>query len=419
MRSVPVSAGFAPSSPTYRSTPAGSHRLAMTPLLRRPILAVLAVLAIWSVEPSLASAALRPPLVVAQSETVIPAKPLPGNPSPPYPAPALEAGVEGDCVFRADVTPEGTVSKVVVLQVPTEGLGFEAALEKTVAAWQFEPARRGEAKTASIYVGKISYSLVSVNHGRMYSVSASAAWKKLLEWMAQTGIKTKQVDPAHQLVFTKPINVRGGPLPFPATIGSGYVPRRFQIQVFVSPYAEPARVYVASLVEADRRTSVGTEASIVYNSPIPSTWLLQQFSKYLGDPGRAMPETSIARAELAERLRPGASAPRCSPNMAATTAEAPVRFFFLAPVFPAQLLRGRRTGEVRYEFYVEEDGSAVFSRFADAPAVPPMLAAAPPEDQPFLDAARAILAFWRFEPTRVEGCPVVSIAFADVNFRIN
>ena len=196
----------------------------------------------------------RHAFVVAQSATATPAKPLPGNPSPPYPGQALEAGVEGECVFRADVTPEGTVSKVAVLQVPKEGLGFETAVEKTVAAWHFEPARRGGTKTASVYVGTINYSLLSVNLGRMYSLSASLTWKKLLEWIERTGLKTKEVDPAHQLVLTKLINVRGGPLPFPKTVGSGYVPRRFQIQVFVSPYAEPARVYVASLVEADRRT---------------------------------------------------------------------------------------------------------------------------------------------------------------------
>jgi TonB family protein len=417
-RGALVSADVVPSSANDRRTLGGHPHLAMTPLVRDFILAVLAVFAIWSVEPSHASAAPRPRAMVAQSETVVPAKPLPGYPSPPYPEQAREAGVEGDCVFRADVTPEGTVSKVAVLKVPREGLGFEAAIEKAVALWRFEPARRGEAKTASVYVGKISYSLSSVNQGRMYSVSASAAWKKLLEWLARTGIKTKTVDAAHQVVFTKLVNVRGGALPFPATIEGGYVPRRFQIQVFVSPYAEPARVYVASLIEADRQIGRGTEAWVVYNSPIPSTWLLEEFSKYLGDPGRLMPETATARTALADQLRTDASAPACAPSGVSGSVKPPVKFFDLSPVYPARLQAVRRTGQVRYEFFIQEDGSAVFSRFVDSPAIPTALAAVTPEDQAFFDAARAILTFWRFEPTRVGGCPVVSFGYADVNFTI-
>jgi TonB family protein len=417
MCGVSVSVGGAPSSAHFRGILAGHAHLAMTPLMRELIVAVVAVLATWSVEPSFATAAPRP-FVVAQAGTAIAAKPLPGNPSPLYPEKALEAGVEGDCVFRADVTPEGTVSKVAVLQVPKKGLGFEEAIEKAVALWRFESARRGEAKTASFYVGTISYSLSSVNQGRMYSVSASVAWKKLLEWLARTGIKTKKVDAAHQLVFTKLVNVRGGPLAFPATIGDGCVPRRFQIQVFVSPYAEPARVYVASLIEADRRIGPGTEEWIAYNSPVPSTWLLEEFSKYLGDPGRAMPVTTTARAALADQLRTDASAPMCTPSRAAGRVKSPVRFFELPPVYPARLHAAGRSGQVRYEFFIEEDGSAVFSRFLDSPEIPPALAAATPEDQPFLDAARAILTFWRFEPTRVDGCPVVTVANADVNFTL-
>jgi TonB family protein len=415
MLGVPVRVAVAPSSAHFRRTLACHPHLAMTPLLRELIVAVVAVVATWSVEPFLASAAPRP-FVVAESGTAIPTKPLPGNPSPPYPEQAREAGVEGECVFRADVTPGGTVSKVAVLRVPQQGLGFEAAIKKAVARWRFEPARRGEAKTASFYVGTISYSLSSVNQGRMYSVSASVAWTKLLEWLARTGIKTKKVDAAHQLVFTKLVNVRGGPLPFPATIGDGYVPRRFQIQVFVSPYAEPARVYVASLIEADRQIGPGGEEWIVYNSPVPSTWLLEEFSKYLGDPGHAMPDTATARAALAGVLRKDGAAP-CAPNLAAKSATAPVRFFELPPVYPARLLAGRRTAEVRYEFFVEEDGSAVFSRFQDAPAISPDFAATP-EDQQFLDAARAILAFWRFEPSRVNGCPAVTAACAVVTFTL-
>jgi outer membrane biosynthesis protein TonB len=87
-------------------------------------------------------------------------------------------------------------------------------------------------------------------------------------------------------------------------------------------------------------------------------------------------------------------------------------------VYPARLLAERRSGEVRYEFSIEEDGSVVFSRFLDALAIPPFLAATTPEGQPFLDAARAILTFWRFEPTRLDGCPVVAVANAVVNFTL-
>jgi TonB family protein len=372
----------------------------MTHRLRSLTVGVVAALAAWSAEPGLATAAPRSPLVIVQSEVAIAAKPLPGNPAPQYPDRAREAGVEGECVFRADVTPDGTVSRVVVLQVPQEGLGFEAAVEDAVAVWRFEPARRGTAKTTWVYVGKINYSLLSVNHGRMYSVSTSVAWEKLREWFAQTGIKTERVDRRHGLLLTKLIDVRSASVTLPTAVTDGYVPRRFQILVFVSPYAEPARVYVASLVQVERETGGKLEKRTVYNMPAPSTWLLREFSKHLGDGGSVMPDSAAARAALADQLRKDGSTPGCSPSVAAVKPTPPVKFFDVTPTYPARLLAERHRGQVRYEFDIQEDGAVQFSRFLDP---------ADPADQPFLDATRAALAFWRFEPARLGGCPVLVI----------
>ena len=309
-------------------------------------------------------------------------------------------------MFRADVTPDGTVSRVVVLQVPQAELGFEAAVEDAVAAWRFEPARRGTTKTTWVYVGKITYSLLSVNHGRMYRVSASVAWEKLREWFAQTGIKTEKVDQRHGLLLTKLTDVGSASVTLPAAVADGYVPRRFQIQVFVSPYAEPARVYVASLVQVERLTGGKVEKRTVYNMPAPSTWLLREFSKHLGDGGRVMPDSAAARAALADQLRRDGGTPAV-PSGAAVKPTPPVKFFDVTPTYPARLLAERHRGEVRYEFDIQEDGAAQFSRFLDP---------ADPADQPFLDATRAALAFWRFEPTRLGGCPVLVIGTAVTTF---
>ena len=71
------------------------------------------------------------------------AEPLTSNPTPDYPAAALNAGVEGDVIVRLQVDANGRVSHASV--VGHEG-GVDPALDQAAIAalqhWRFQPAMR-------------------------------------------------------------------------------------------------------------------------------------------------------------------------------------------------------------------------------------------------------------------------------------
>lgn len=71
------------------------------------------------------------------------AEPLPSNPTPDYPAAALNAGLEGDVIVRLQIDANGRVSQAMV--VGHEG-GVDPALDQAAIQalqhWRFQPAMR-------------------------------------------------------------------------------------------------------------------------------------------------------------------------------------------------------------------------------------------------------------------------------------
>jgi len=71
------------------------------------------------------------------------AEPLSSNPTPDYPAAALNAGLEGDVIVRLQIDANGKVSQASV--VGHEG-GVDPALDKAaieaLRQWRFQPAMR-------------------------------------------------------------------------------------------------------------------------------------------------------------------------------------------------------------------------------------------------------------------------------------
>jgi len=71
----------------------------------------------------------------------------------------MEEGVAGSVIFRAAVTPEGTVSSVDILRVPHPGLGFEEATRRAVMKWRFEPGRADGRAIGAAFVGSAGFFL--------------------------------------------------------------------------------------------------------------------------------------------------------------------------------------------------------------------------------------------------------------------
>ncbi|MFZ0736210.1 MAG: energy transducer TonB [Candidatus Acidiferrales bacterium] len=69
-------------------------------------------------------------------------------PSPPFPAQATDARFQGTVVLHAQISPDGTVSKIEVVHGLPCGLTDQAI--ETVAHWRFKPARRPDGEPIAV-----------------------------------------------------------------------------------------------------------------------------------------------------------------------------------------------------------------------------------------------------------------------------
>src|SRR5262245_10884128 len=92
----------------------------------------------------------------ASTQVSTPAKPV-TTVEPDYPEAALLYGIDGLAGFVATVDADGSVSRVRVLTVPRQNLGFEDALEQAVRQWRFEPATVEGKPVMSSYPGSVRF----------------------------------------------------------------------------------------------------------------------------------------------------------------------------------------------------------------------------------------------------------------------
>ena len=80
------------------------------------------------------------------------------------------------------------------------------------------------------------------------------------------------MDRANQLVLTKwrDVGAKGMEWLPPLSLPEGYVAEHGHFEAFVSPFAEPARVYVGSLMEARKVGSSPGSATIYSAAFLPS-----------------------------------------------------------------------------------------------------------------------------------------------------
>lgn len=112
---------------------------------------------------------------------------------------------------------------------------------------------------------------LALDRARMYLQPAAQVWQAALDTLAALKLKTDEVDTAHQFVVTKFRAYGGSSVAGPDI--PGYRPYRFQLHVLVSPFAEPARVHVASVSELQKIMAGGT--STMYAGGAAENWFLK------------------------------------------------------------------------------------------------------------------------------------------------
>jgi TonB family protein len=227
------------------------------------------------------------------------------------------------------------------------------------------------------------------HRARMYPKPAAEMWQAVQATLAEVKLKTAEVDAANQVLITKFKGYGADSATEPRI--PGYHADRFQLHVFVSPFAEPARVHVGSVTQL---TKMRGGTSTMYNGGEAEAWFFERLEKKLGMAGRPIPVDRAERIALAQEL--GAPEP-CRPNRDdPSTPAAVIEKSRVEIEFPAAAAANATKGTVVLGVTVGEDGG-IYQLQAKEDSAP---------DQQFRNAAMGAVWLFRFTPARFGTCPV-------------
>jgi len=252
---------------------------------------------------------------------------------------------------------------------------------------------------------------------RMFDMRSSEAWPIVQKRLGELGLIPDKTDRANQVVLTRlqEISAKGLHwLPMPRTFQT-FASKKVRFLVFVSPFAEPARVSVGSIVEATG-TKGSTNRSLVYNPSALNQALMDEITKAVGKDGVAIPDDFEQRRQLALTLLKddaGACLGKTLPSTPAALAQTrerltPPRLIPISKIevlYPIAAVDAQAGGVVRIEQTIFEDGG--LSRISlPNPALGRQLEA----------AAAGPASLRLFTPTRVGACAVPTTMTLSVNY---
>jgi hypothetical protein len=250
--------------------------------------------------------------------------------------------------------------------------------------------------------------------GRLFDLPSRKAWDRVQDRLKALGLGTDKKDGKNQLLLTRWAefgNHRLDWLSRPKT-WLEYAPERVRFEVFVSPFVEPARLYVGSVTQVRQVMGRGVQA-ILYNDPTVNAALLTELAKGLGQDGLEIPSSREERVKLA------ASAPNSKPDACGLQGEAcrvssgkvekpqtlPLSQFEV--VFPEEAARERVEAPVVVQLDVSEDGAVVAGQVLGTPRGHQLDASAA--------GATSLLVF---SPLRLCGCPAPHMTVYTINYQL-
>ena len=250
--------------------------------------------------------------------------------------------------------------------------------------------------------------------GRVFGMSSKDAWRRVQDRLKELGLEAEETDGENRLLLTKPVyfgDRRFEWLPRPK-LSQQYAAVRTRFEVFVSPFVEPARLYVGSVTELHQLKGKRSQA-ILYNDPTVNTALLRQLAKALGQDGFPIPSSDEERRKLAASMldgKPDECARRAESCKAASgqvqkPEKLPLSEFEIP--YPEQAARERVEAPVVVELDVSEDGAVIGGRLQGSP-VGRQLA-------PSAAGATSLLVF---SPLRLCGCPAPHVTVYTINYRV-
>ena len=250
---------------------------------------------------------------------------------------------------------------------------------------------------------------------RMFAVRSQEAWKVVAQRLTQLGFVPDKTDRSNQAVLTKWRAVGDKGLEWlPAALPvDPHVPRRMRFLVFVSPFVEPARLAVASILETSNPgnpRSVG----VGYNVSSFNRALMGELARALGQEGRPIAEAWGERSQTALDLLKDGNADPClrTPPLRPSTQDkiTPPRIIPLSkfePVYPAEAETSGEQGTVRVEFTIQEDGTATGVQVLNST-----------DGSPLNVSAAGVTSLLLFTPARIKDCPVPAVSTHDVRYQL-
>jgi len=271
-------------------------------------------------------------------------------------------------------------------------------------AWAVVPLAAQEARPAEEPPAERTYPAWRT---RLYPVGSAAAWSSLRAVLKKQGIRIGESDQKAQVLVTAETRFDPDTGPSAPVLDGRYRPRTFRLHLFVSPFSEPARVHVGSIVEAaDQLEPRFTR--YVFGLPALHEWLFDRLEEDLGRPGVPMPRGESERKALARLLgTPETPCPddsRLLPTDSPIAPE-PIKVSRFEPIYPGRA--DSAPGRVKVTATLLEDGAVVDVRPTENTG---------PSAQYAHSAAEAVR-LWRYRPARLGDCPIPIIMTVSVTFR--
>jgi hypothetical protein len=241
---------------------------------------------------------------------------------------------------------------------------------------------------------------------RILDTCSRDTWTVVQKRLKELGLEVDKIDNDSQVILTKWQHVPGrtaGWLP-PLQLPEPYIADRLRFEVFVSPFIEPARLYVGSQVEAvGPRSPAGRPRATVYNKKAANQALIADLLHSLA--GANLPRFAQNAADpCSEQVRARGPGIRTDPK------KIPLSVF---PVeYPGPEDKG---GRVIVEYVVLEDGGVASVRIMNPPADSVLGFSRAGEQSQAAAMGAASLSLWA--PARVDGCPIRIIVTEVVNLR--
>lgn len=254
----------------------------------------------------------------------------------------------------------------------------------------------------------------AVPGGRMFPLDSGQAWPLVQQQLKILGLSFDEVDRTNQAVLTKWQPVKSKELAWlpPAGLPEPYLAERVRFVVFVSPFAEPARVYVGTQVEARKVSVPPSGPATVYGVRPFEQALLAQLASALGHGGFPVPADQRERRRLAREilgdrsgdcLRPDWSLPRDAQVEKAS--EIPLSEFKL--LYPPAAKLDKVEGVVRAEFTILEDGGVTDIHLVG-----------PPLGRQLEAAALGALSLLLYRPARFGACGIPTHVTYETHFNL-